>query len=290
MGNTNEICDLDLERRQVRPNGCQPARLHGRHDRGYVGLRRHRRGQVKPRPRGSHLTSIGALDSPSRNPEEEPIPARHLVVIGAGGHAVSLTETIEAMGMRVSAYVDERVQDESTFLGSPLVPKIPEAWAEAELSLVVAIGDNFTRQQVAKAIAQNYQNHQLATLVHPSASVARSAQLGPGTVVLQGAVVGSHARVAEGGLINSGAIVEHECELGDYASIGPGAVLGGRTTVGSRTAVSIGAAVKHGIHIGDDTVVGAASFVHQDLPGKVVAYGTPAVIKRPRNPSDAYLV
>ncbi len=192
--------------------------------------------------------------------------------------------------MRVSAYVDERVQDESTFLGSPLVPKIPEAWAEAELSLVVAIGDNFTRQQVAKAIAQNYQNHQLATLVHPSASVARSAQLGPGTVVLQGAVVGSHARVAEGGLINSGAIVEHECELGDYASIGPGAVLGGRTTVGSRTAVSIGAAVKHGIHIGDDTVVGAASFVHQDLPGKVVAYGTPAVIKRPRNPSDAYLV
>ena len=107
--------------------------------------------------------------------------------------------------------------------------------------------------------------------------------------MLQGAIVGSHANLGRGCLVNSGAVVEHECELGDFSSVAPNATLGGRVRLGIRSAVSIGAVIKHGLVIGDDSIIGAASYVHQDQPSGIVAFGSPAVLRGTRQASDAYL-
>ena len=59
--------------------------------------------------------------------------------------------------------------------------------------------------------------------------------------------------------------------------------------VGLRSAVSIGAVVKHGIIIGDDCVIGANSYVNQNLSKNQVAYGSPAKPVKLRNQGDPYL-
>jgi acetyltransferase-like isoleucine patch superfamily enzyme len=53
--------------------------------------------------------------------------------------------------------------------------------------------------------------------------------------------------------------------------------------------VSIGAVVKHGVVIGADSVLGANSYLHADLPGGRVAYGSPARVVRERRVGDRYL-
>jgi maltose O-acetyltransferase len=51
-------------------------------------------------------------------------------------------------------------------------------------------------------------------------------------------------------------------------------------TVGDNVWLGAGAIVCPGVRIGNDTVVGAGAVVTRDLPGGVVAFGTPAKVQR----------
>jgi acetyltransferase-like isoleucine patch superfamily enzyme len=52
--------------------------------------------------------------------------------------------------------------------------------------------------------------------------------------------------------------------------------------LGAFSVLAMGAIVVPGISVGEDTVVGAGSTVLDDLPDRVVAYGTPCRIIRAR--------
>jgi sugar O-acyltransferase (sialic acid O-acetyltransferase NeuD family) len=211
-----------------------------------------------------------------------------MVIIGAGGHAVSVAETVVAAGYELIAFVSNDSRGHE-LLGRPVFKEIPENYIAGGGFLTIAIGDNSTREHVWHELRKTVDQDRFPTLTHPSASISQFAIIGAGTVVLQGAIVGSAAKVGVGCLLNSGSITEHECQLGDFSSLGPNSTLGGQVTIGQRSAVSIGATVKHGVVIGADTVVGAQSYVYSDLDTGIVAFGIPARVQRTRQPSDPYL-
>jgi sugar O-acyltransferase (sialic acid O-acetyltransferase NeuD family) len=215
-------------------------------------------------------------------------PRLTVAVMGTGGHAVSVTEAVTAMGFAISYYVSEEPSPEA-FLGRPVRPDVDPSDIDRGLHLVLAIGDNSTRSRVWQRLSRAVPTELFPAIVHPSASVASSVELGPASVVLQAAVIGAGSRVSEGCLVNTRASLDHEGTLHPFASMAPGAVTGGRVEIGARAALCIGACVKHGVSIGEDTVVGAASYVHADLPAGVVAYGVPARVVRSRVSDDPYL-
>lgn len=211
-----------------------------------------------------------------------------VVILGAGGHAASVAETVVASGGEVVAFVSHDAR-QASMLGAPVIARIPTESERSGLTFVVAVGDNASRERVTRDLVTEIGWEALATLVHPSASVSSFARVGPGSVVLQGAVVGSRTVVGAGCIVNSRASLDHDCSMLDFSSLAPGATTGGQVRIGVRSAVGIGAVVKHGVTIGDDTVIGAASYVHRDVDRLTVAYGTPAVAVRSRQPSDPYL-
>jgi len=210
-----------------------------------------------------------------------------LVVFGAGGHAVSVAEVARSAGWRVLAFVDAQ-RERTTLLGLPVIGRA-DAMLAAGAAVAVAIGDNAARQRVAGELRARLPVARFPTLVHGSASVSAYAALGPGTVVMQNASVGAAARVGAFCIVNTAASIDHETVMEDFASIAPAAVTGGRVMIGLRSAVSIGAVVKHGVVIGADSVLGANSYLHADLPGGRVAYGSPARVVRERRVGDCYL-
>jgi len=213
--------------------------------------------------------------------------APNLVVFGAGGHAVSVAEVARSAGWRVLAFVDAQ-REGTTLLGLPVIGRA-DAMLAGGAAAAVAIGDNAVRQHVAEELRARAPEARLPALVHASASVSAYAELGPGTVVMQNASIGAAARVGAFCIVNTAASIDHETVMADFASIAPGAVTGGRVTIGLRSAVSIGAVVKHGVVIGADSVLGANSYLHADLPGGRVAYGSPARVVRERRVGDRYL-
>ncbi len=214
--------------------------------------------------------------------------ARQAVIIGAGGHAVSVAETVRSAGYDLAGFTSDEASGDN-LLGLPVTASIPSGHLDSGGIVVLAIGDNAIRESVWARLSAAVPLDQLPSVCHGSAVVAPSARLAPGVVVMQGAIVANEASIGQGGLLNTGSILEHESQLGAFSSLAPRAVTGGRVIVGARSAISIGAVLKHGLTIGEDTVVGGSSYVDRDLPSGVVAYGVPARVIRSRERGDAYL-
>lgn len=201
-------------------------------------------------------------------------------LIGAGGHAKVVADILIESGRPPAAFLDDAPRH-NRILGIPVITglELPEPGS----AVIVAVGDNCTRERLARRFAI------FDVAIHPASRVARDAEIGPGTVVMAGAVINPGVRIGSHCIINTGAVVDHDCLISDFAHIAPGATLGGGVRVGESSMVGLGANVIHGREIGDHAVVGAGSTVVRDIPPRVVALGSPARPVRSREPTDRYL-
>ena len=193
-------------------------------------------------------------------------------VIGAGGHAKVVVRALLDQGYAVQAIFDDDPRRWGTqLLGCPVRGPVERIEARRGCPAVIAVGDNASRQ----AIAERY-DLPWVTVVHPSALVDPTVELGAGTVILHRAVVQPDCRIGEHTIINTAATVDHDCVVGNYAHLAPGTHLAGAVSIGDGVLLGIGAVVVPGKSIGHATVVGAGAVVVSDLPSGVVAHGVPA--------------
>lgn len=116
----------------------------------------------------------------------------------------------------------------------------------------------------------------IISLIHPSATVARSATMGDGCAIHAGVNISSCATLGRGVKVNTGANVTHDVSVGDFASIAPGAVVLGRCSIGSCAYIGGNATILPRIAIGEEAMVGAGAVVTRDVPAGVTVYGNPA--------------
>lgn len=205
-----------------------------------------------------------------------------LLILGAGGHAKVVAETALASGFasRV-AFLDDRCTASDgcpPVLGCPVIG--PLAWSllpdiQAQFdAAVVAIGHSATRLHwIQQLQAVGYS---LPAMVHPTAWISPSAQIGMASVVFAQAAVQAQANIGIGAILNTGCSVDHDVQLADGVHICPGARLAGEVLVGLRSWIGIGASVIQQVRIGSDVTVGAGAAVLRDLPDGVTAVGVPA--------------
>jgi len=139
---------------------------------------------------------------------------------------------------------------------------------------VVAIGDN--RVRLCKQMELSKSGIQLATVIHPNATIAEDVSIGEGTVIFAGAVVNPDASIGSAVVLNTNSVVEHDCKLKDGSHLSPGVCLAGGVSVGFLSWVGIGASVKQQVTIGDKVTVGAGSVVISDIPDNQTVVGVPA--------------
>ena len=185
-----------------------------------------------------------------------------LIIIGAGGHGKVVADAAN----QICVFLDDD-QDLERVAGS--IEQLQQIQREDD-QVIVAMGDNNTRLNLLNDL------HNVATVVHPSATVSESVSLGRGTVVFANAAVNPDTVIGRGCVINTGATVDHDCVLEDGVHISPGANIGGGVTIGCCSWIGIGASVKHGITIGKNVVVGAGAAVVSDIPDGITVVGVPA--------------
>jgi acetyltransferase-like isoleucine patch superfamily enzyme len=210
-----------------------------------------------------------------------------LLILGAGGHAKVVAETALATGFfsRI-AFLDDRSHASNTIpklLGWPVLGPLSQALEPAIRSsfsaAFVAFGKASSRLSWLEKL--NSMGYKLPWIVHPTACVSPSAQIGSGTVVLAHSVIQAQALIGSGVILNTRCSVDHDSQLSAGVHICPGASLAGEVKVGMRSWIGIGSSVIQQIRIGADVTVGAGAAVVRDLPDGVTAKGVPARVTMP---------
>jgi sugar O-acyltransferase (sialic acid O-acetyltransferase NeuD family) len=114
------------------------------------------------------------------------------------------------------------------------------------------------------------------TIIHPSAMIALTAELGKGGCFMAGAIINPYAKIGHNVIVNTGALVEHDCLINDHVCISPGAILGGEVTVGEQSFIGMGALIKQGVTIGRNIIIGMGAVVLDDIPDGETVAGNPA--------------
>ena len=200
-----------------------------------------------------------------------------LVVLGSGGHAKVIIEAVLARSpdRRIVLLDDDADAADRTVLGVPVSG--PREWLASNLPgapVALGIGDNRARLAVLEWLLS--QGREVEMVIHPSAIVGATVEIGPGAFLAAGSIAIADARIGRAAIINTAASVDHDCDIGDGVHIGPGVRLCGNVRVGARSLVGVGTAVRPGITIGADAVIGAGSAVVADLPAGGTYAGCPA--------------
>lgn len=119
-----------------------------------------------------------------------------------------------------------------------------------------------------------------ATLIHPTAHVSRTTELGPGTLVGAGVVIASHTRLGRQVFVNRGALIGHHTRIGDFVSVQPGANIAGACEIGEAAYVGMGAIVIDHMKVGRHAVIAAGAVVIEEVPDNVLVVGVPAKIAK----------
>ncbi len=210
-------------------------------------------------------------------------------ILCAGGHAKVIIDAIECAGThQISGLLDDHVPIGTQVSGYTVLGPLDLLKNHPRASGILACGDNHLRHLLVQRVLNLAPDFCFLTIVHPSASVARRAILGEGTVVMAGAKIQTEAHVGPHSIINTGAIVEHDCRVGSFCHVAPGAILGGNVTLGAQVWLGLGARVIQGISIGDHTLIGAGATVLTSVRSSVVAAGTPAQVIRERSPNERF--
>ena len=192
-----------------------------------------------------------------------------VLLIGAGGHATSCIEIIEAenkneivglvgtpeeVGKKLLGY--EVIGSEEDFadlikLTSNLILGIGQIKSP---SLRIEIKDKFIKKGF------NFQS-----VVSPTAQVSKHAVIGTGTVIMHKVVINAGVKIGDYSIINTGAIIEHDSKIGNFSHISTGVISNGETSIGNNTFVGSGAIIMEQIKIGNNCIVGMGQQVRHDL-------------------------
>ncbi len=218
------------------------------------------------------------LNQPPPLADRSPADCERILIVGAGGFGREVLQWARHAwpdhAARIAGFLSE---DPAKLDGhAPTLPILGTP-TDFELrptdGLVLAIGIPGVRREVAEGL--DARGGRFLTLVHPTAIVADTAVIGPGSVICPYALVSDNVRLGPCVLVNYHASLGHDAAAGDYAVLSPYATLGGYAQVGSDVFLGLHATVGPAASVGCRSTVAANSCALVDVPEDRLVYGVP---------------
>lgn len=209
------------------------------------------------------------------------MPEQKVILIGAGGHAASVSDSANMAGIQIVGYVDE--VKTGRYLGRTIFKRIEDIPDYRSYLYHIAIGSCEARARWYKYIKQL--GLPFINIIDPSAIVADSALIGNGnfigkfTTIIAGSVIGDN------NIINTKALIEHECRVGNHVNLSTCSILNGDVVVEDKVFLGSAALCNGQIKLGEGCIVGSGSVVLHDVDAHSKVVGVPArVIERGAQP------
>jgi sugar O-acyltransferase (sialic acid O-acetyltransferase NeuD family) len=208
---------------------------------------------------------------------------KRLILVGAGGTGEDAAEIIHSINQRRPTYEpagfldDDPAKKGRVIGGLPVHGPLASAREHTDTWFVDCLGSPSSFRRRRELIeGMGVPDDRFEALVHPTAEVAESGSIGPGSVVYPFVFVGANAAVGRHVTILSQTTVNHHCRIGDYSILTTGCVVSGHVTLGQSVYLGAGCVLRDNIEIGDGTLVGMGSVVTRSVAAGQVVKGVPA--------------
>lgn len=197
-----------------------------------------------------------------------------ILLVGASG----LAREVLAAGITgvVGILDDDADLHETDVSGVPVVGSVIDAVARTE-ALLVCVGRSQGRRTIVRRLrASGIDENRYATFVARSARIGPSSLVGAGTIVLDNVVVTADAALGRHVVVMPNCTITHDDVLEDFATLAAGVSLGGSVRVGEAAYIGMNASVRQGLRVGGAATVGMGAVVLDDVPAEATWAGVPA--------------
>lgn len=211
---------------------------------------------------------------------------QRIVVIGGKGTAINVAENItdaaDRFGLSVELLgfaIDDPALG-SSINGFPILCGTREThqlFADPSVKVVFCLyKPELMQERVTLLHSLQIPLARFATFIHPSAYVARSANIREGAVILSDVAIQSNVTLGSCCIVNANAVLEHDTVVGPNCFVAAGAIVGANVRVGKGCFLGLNCTVREDTSVGDFAFVGMGANVIRDVPPATVVYGNPA--------------
>ena len=188
----------------------------------------------------------------------------NLVLIGGGGHCVSVIDIIEngnkfnILGILDSNIIENNILGYKILGGDNLIPEL----VNENTYFLITVGQiksYSTRKKIAKILIEN--KAKLATVISSLAYVSKHASIEEGSVIMNHAVVNAKAKIGKNCIINTMSNIEHGASIGEFCHISTCAVVNGESVIGNGTFIGSNATISNNVVIKDNSVISSGKFI-----------------------------
>lgn len=187
-----------------------------------------------------------------------------IVLVGSGGHAKSVVDAIEALGIyEIVGFTDKLEHEKFIYRGYEVLGTddcLEELFQKGVHRAFVCVG------YLGKGTLRNRLYDQLKKIgfslpvvIDPSAVLAKDVQVEEGTFVGKCAILNSNTRIGKMCIINTSAIIEHDCVIREFSHVAVGAVLCGNVTLGAGSMIGANSTVVQCVNLPDNTFIKSGS-------------------------------
>lgn len=200
---------------------------------------------------------------------------KNLIIVGAGGFAKSVLDSVDHMNFCMVGYIDDIKLIGEDHLGFPVLGDSIDCVESPESYVYfVAIGNNAKRKIWFDKLKER--NLSLINVIDKTALVSHHATIGEGCFIGKLAILNHGSSVGDNCVINTRALVEHGCYIRNHVNVSTNATLNGDVICEDGSFIGSGTVVNGQITIGEWALVGSGAVVIRDvLPNSTVA-GVPA--------------
>lgn len=200
---------------------------------------------------------------------------KKLVLIGAGGYAKSILDSIDMYSYNFEGFIDDFKT--GVHLGYIILgDNISILNRPKDYYYFVSIGDNQKRKYWYNILKS--ENLKVINVIDQSAIISRYATIGEGNFIGKMAIINSDAHIGNNCIINTKALIEHGCHIENNTNISTNTVINGDVKVGNDVFVGSCSVINGQLTVNDGAIIGSGSVVINDVETNTTVVGVPAKI------------
>ena len=205
---------------------------------------------------------------------------KNLIIIGAGGCGREVLQWAKDINKvrqewNIKGFIDDALHAlDNKNCDVTIIDKIDDYVIEANDEFICCIGNSILREKIIERM--NAKGAKFTNIIHPTAIVSDTCQLGKGVIIYPYALVSDNTFVNDGCIINMHSTIAHDSVIGEYCTISAHCDVTGMCNLGNYVFMGTSSHIVPGSKIGNNVYICAGSTVMTRIRDGKKVMGSPA--------------